>query len=139
MCSPSSARIRSWRAIYGRSIATIASVSRQEADDGSARTGAKGDWRAAMSHRRALMAAPRRHRHPEATVARDRKSTRLNSSHRCISYAVFCLKKKNKQKAREHDAADDSGRDGDGQVRRHPRKGQDKEPDQADRTSARTE
>src|SRR5437879_7372841 len=30
-------------------------------------------------------------------AARDRKSTRLNSSHRCISYAVFCLKKKNKQ------------------------------------------
>src|ERR1017187_1793276 len=30
-----------------------------------------------------------------ATYARttDRKSTRLNSSHRCISYAVFCLKK----------------------------------------------
>src|SRR5437764_8666901 len=26
--------------------------------------------------------------------AQDRKSTRLNSSHRCISYAVFCLKKK---------------------------------------------
>src|SRR5437762_5740936 len=31
-------------------------------------------------------------------VAReDRKSTRLNSSHRCISYAVFCLKKKKKK------------------------------------------
>src|SRR5437762_11061498 len=30
------------------------------------------------------------------TVA-DRKSTRLNSSHRCISYAVFCLKKKKKK------------------------------------------
>src|SRR5437762_4057464 len=29
---------------------------------------------------------------PSATI--DRKSTRLNSSHRCISYAVFCLKKK---------------------------------------------
>src|SRR5437762_11846654 len=28
----------------------------------------------------------------------DRKSTRLNSSHRCISYAVFCLKKKKKTK-----------------------------------------
>src|SRR2546427_8623311 len=28
--------------------------------------------------------------------ARDRKSTRLNSSHSQISYAVFCLKKKNK-------------------------------------------
>src|SRR5207249_11930579 len=30
---------------------------------------------------------------PEATL--DRKSTRLNSSHVSISYAVFCLKKKN--------------------------------------------
>src|SRR5437764_9775506 len=28
----------------------------------------------------------------------DRKSTRLNSSHRCISYAVFCLKKKKERK-----------------------------------------
>src|SRR5438094_10120210 len=28
----------------------------------------------------------------------DRKSTRLNSSHRTISYAVFCLKKKKKNK-----------------------------------------
>src|SRR5437764_4409602 len=27
-------------------------------------------------------------------LGEDRKSTRLNSSHRCISYAVFCLKKK---------------------------------------------
>src|SRR3989442_10865746 len=35
--------------------------------------------------------APRRH-HREG--ARDRKSTRLNSSHVRISYAVFCLKKK---------------------------------------------
>src|SRR5215475_14880999 len=31
-------------------------------------------------------------------VSRDRKSTRLNSSHVKISYAVFCLKKKKKQK-----------------------------------------
>src|SRR5438094_5350373 len=30
---------------------------------------------------------------------RDRKSTRLNSSHRTISYAVFCLKKKKKTMA----------------------------------------
>src|SRR5258708_26246227 len=28
-------------------------------------------------------------------ISRDRKSTRLNSSHQIISYAVFCLKKKN--------------------------------------------
>src|SRR5258708_16711368 len=32
--------------------------------------------------------------------SRDRKSTRLNSSHQIISYAVFCLKKKKKQKTR---------------------------------------
>src|SRR5437879_11130232 len=38
---------------------------------------------------------------PEPAPARDRKSTRLNSSHRCISYAVFCLKKKKKQTKRE--------------------------------------
>src|SRR5437764_10408537 len=31
---------------------------------------------------------------PPLGVRLDRKSTRLNSSHRCISYAVFCLKKK---------------------------------------------
>src|SRR3970040_2959420 len=31
---------------------------------------------------------------PRREGSRDRKSTRLNSSHRCISYAVFCLKKK---------------------------------------------
>src|SRR3712207_7114687 len=31
------------------------------------------------------------------TATIDRKSTRLNSSHANISYAVFCLKKKNKQ------------------------------------------
>src|SRR5438128_4817548 len=30
-----------------------------------------------------------------ATIVADRKSTRLNSSHGSISYAVFCLKKKN--------------------------------------------
>src|SRR5437764_10909151 len=32
-------------------------------------------------------------------VGTDRKSTRLNSSHRCISYAVFCLKKKTSYKS----------------------------------------
>src|SRR5260221_5247358 len=46
---------------------------------------------------------PQRHRHPprhrvedlqRAGERGDRKSTRLNSSHTVISYAVFCLKKK---------------------------------------------
>src|SRR2546430_9399427 len=35
---------------------------------------------------------------------RDRKSTRLNSSHSQISYAVFCLKKKKKSIQRAHSA-----------------------------------
>src|SRR5438132_8116723 len=39
-------------------------------------------------------------------VARDRKSTRLNSSHTVISYAVFCLKKKNKTRTARSNAAD---------------------------------
>src|SRR2546421_1273371 len=34
-------------------------------------------------------------------LAGDRKSTRLNSSHDQISYAVFCLKKKKKQQLKE--------------------------------------
>src|SRR5438552_10280614 len=39
--------------------------------------------------------------HGEAErIGRDRKSTRLNSSHQIISYAVFCLKKKKKLKLR---------------------------------------
>src|SRR2546426_7789628 len=34
---------------------------------------------------------------PQRRHGRDRKSTRLNSSHLVISYAVFCLKKKTKE------------------------------------------
>src|SRR2546430_10024790 len=48
-----------------------------------------------------------RPREIEAVVRRkekisDRKSTRLNSSHSQISYAVFCLKKKKKSITRQH-------------------------------------
>src|SRR5688572_30880850 len=44
-------------------------------------------------YRRRTAQALRRHRHYA-----DRKSTRLNSSHSQISYAVFCLKKKKQKK-----------------------------------------
>src|SRR2546427_7799428 len=44
---------------------------------------------------RALPAQPLARETPGQTT--DRKSTRLNSSHSQISYAVFCLKKKNEQ------------------------------------------
>src|SRR5437667_2729886 len=42
-------------------------------------------------------AAPPPNRPAAARSSRDRKSTRLNSSHITISYAVFCLKKKKKK------------------------------------------
>src|SRR5438128_6746044 len=49
--------------------------------------------------------ADRERRHDQAFLAviqrRDRKSTRLNSSHGSISYAVFCLKKKKKTKTKK--------------------------------------
>src|SRR6266481_8901797 len=38
------------------------------------------------------------HGHHRREAGRDRKSTRLNSSHSSISYAVFCLKKKKKKR-----------------------------------------
>src|SRR5207248_6756222 len=43
-------------------------------------------------------------RHLDSVVGepRDRKSTRLNSSHRTISYAVFCLKKKKAETRTQH-------------------------------------
>src|SRR5437764_5594601 len=42
--------------------------------------------------------APHRAAARPAAPGVDRKSTRQNSSHRCISYAVFCLKKKKNKK-----------------------------------------
>src|SRR5256885_10222465 len=39
---------------------------------------------------------------PASFHCEDRKSTRLNSSHLVISYAVFCLKKKNKKPQYDH-------------------------------------
>src|SRR2546428_4077042 len=50
------------------------------------------------SHRRG---GGHRRRAARARRLPDRKSTRLNSSHDQISYAVFCLKKKNKNKILE--------------------------------------
>src|SRR5256885_13009520 len=50
----------------------------------------------------ALRRRPRRTGAPKCRAARDRKSTRLNSSHLVISYAVFCLKKKKTKKQSRH-------------------------------------
>src|SRR5690349_22580368 len=54
------------------------------------------DRRVAILSRRIISLLPEHiHQHSEHQV--DRKSTRLNSSHVEISYAVFCLKKKKKK------------------------------------------
>src|SRR3712207_8283128 len=47
--------------------------------------------------------------HAQAGSVRDRKSTRLNSSHANISYAVFCLKKKNNRRL-QHEQTPPGGR-----------------------------
>src|SRR3712207_7449480 len=67
-----------------------------EGGGGEADAGGEGPPRAPARHRRRLHDVPplaRRQADPPVAV-RDRKSTRLNSSHANISYAVFCLKKK---------------------------------------------
>src|SRR2546430_15797423 len=53
------------------------------------------DFGLCSSHHRRALPVPRGLKHRHET--RDRKSTRLNSSHSQISYAVFCLKKKKKK------------------------------------------
>src|SRR2546430_3152339 len=58
--------------------------------------------RAGLHRARGVPAAARRRRRDRG----DRKSTRLNSSHSQISYAVFCLKKKNNIILRRGDDAD---------------------------------
>src|SRR5260221_6531293 len=58
----------------------------------------RGAGTARLSRQRRLHLS-RQRRHLDAGGMADRKSTRLNSSHTVISYAVFCLKKK-KQTAR---------------------------------------
>src|SRR2546430_4271388 len=55
-----------------------------------------------------LMKAPKESLSQFRARLRDRKSTRLNSSHSQISYAVFCLKKKKKVPLIEHDVQSSS-------------------------------
>src|SRR5258708_29143486 len=51
-------------------------------------------WIAAGDYRPAGWLVEQARVDAELAAAKDRKSTRLNSSHQIISYAVFCLKKK---------------------------------------------
>src|SRR5437899_9915930 len=65
--------------------------------DADGRTAARAK-RESAGTRSAFHPATRRAPNPGWKADRDRKSTRLNSSHLGISYAVFCLKKKKKKK-----------------------------------------
>src|SRR5207248_8234027 len=65
--------------------------SRPRAETGARRAGRKGG------------AEQPQRRRSDGQDHRDRKSTRLNSSHRTISYAVFCLKKKKKKTKKNSD------------------------------------
>src|SRR3712207_7569784 len=72
---------------------------------GAVRGTRRGSWRtsssdASVQKRRAD--GGRRLGVGRSNCTRDRKSTRLNSSHANISYAVFCLKKKKKHQSHLH-------------------------------------
>src|SRR5437764_6412030 len=86
-------RLVRWIAVVGRNVETLDQLKGKKV--GVARgSGGEVFWLAMIDKLRlnpadyTIVNAPQ-------PVLRDRKSTRLNSSHRCISYAVFCLKKKN--------------------------------------------
>src|SRR3712207_8397718 len=87
--------------IYTLSLHDALPISRADLPGG----GTHLDGGHGRPHRRRGLQDRRRDRPFEARCAElragevDRKSTRLNSSHANISYAVFCLKKKNKLQA----------------------------------------
>src|SRR5437762_13503650 len=81
--------------IYTLSLHDALPISPGRADRGGRENRKAGDRRARRRQRdRHALARPRCGGDRRLVSRRDRKSTRLNSSHRCISYAVFCLKKK---------------------------------------------
>src|SRR5437588_7433235 len=63
-------------------------------------------WMTMLPAVRAVISRPSRIDTPDEI---DRKSTRLNSSHTVISYAVFCLKKKTTKNSSEIDKAVEKG------------------------------
>src|SRR3712207_8671974 len=80
-----------------RSVSVQTAASRREAQRGGASP--RGDW--ATTRARVAERFGQRRLGGRAMRRRDRKSTRLNSSHANISYAVFCLKKKKTKKHRQ--------------------------------------
>src|SRR5256885_3998610 len=72
-------------------------VTRQRAIQGGPHASGPHDCHVARSGLRCRLLAREVEQEIDVLARVDRKSTRLNSSHLVISYAVFCLKKKNKK------------------------------------------
>src|SRR5258705_1929914 len=71
-------------------------------------TGPLGRGASTMGARVVLLCVPDREIAGAGAMIPDRKSTRLNSSHLGISYAVFCLKKKNESRLASAVVADET-------------------------------
>src|SRR5687768_18213713 len=78
--------------LFRSGLGRVAAVDEHQAF----RAGVGEDIGAAGGDERQTISQPRHASLSSGTEPRDRKSTRLNSSHGYISYAVFCLKKKKK-------------------------------------------
>src|SRR2546428_7854964 len=101
MTARTAARRETWRCVIRRSLCEgEGRASPADCDNGPPRGIRQVCHKSCdLQHR-----AHSTHRCVHSTPApRDRKSTRLNSSHDQISYAVFCLKKKKKQKKQAKD------------------------------------
>src|SRR4051812_49547449 len=80
---------------YTTLFRSAAGGDRPPAQDGGPRASLRGRDRRREPHRATLPRGPDEPARQRCSVRfADRKSTRLNSSHMSISYAVFCLKKK---------------------------------------------
>src|SRR5258707_10310763 len=77
-----------------RSAAEEARAHGARAASAGAEAGARGAPKIWLRHVRQVLAIEPARSHRHRAAGTDRKSTRLNSSHANISYAVFCLKKK---------------------------------------------
>src|SRR5438132_2429285 len=104
--APSGSRRRSldgelWREGGGEAGRRPCTLTGRGVDHVRLRAAARRDRAGARSRPR-RRAAPRDRSRPGGARGPDRKSTRLNSSHTVISYAVFCLKKKNKKTKFHH-------------------------------------
>src|SRR5207244_12003735 len=94
---------------FGFFVPTSLSIERREVDQALGHIGMVWAEGLLPDRQRALV-DPSVYLLPAETdpVPRDRKSTRLNSSHQIISYAVFCLKKKNIGKKPHSNTATDA-------------------------------